>query len=490
MNRKVLFILIIFFIVSCKDEEEVIPEPTVEEIRNTSINSLAGQDEKIWKIEKAILESSSSSSSLSDKGDSQNSFRTQGQIDISTNFNVIDDEFIMSSAGDGVEVLWKARFGINTSASTSSEAASEFYISNQQFSLKFESESGDQLKDANSLMQVTVVGELSVSMKLFNPDGSQLSLELVPKLDSDYPSVPENGLDFQKLFTFESDCLAGCAPGMIGSNSTNSLYIATRNNSIIGGNLDTSYPERVMKYDFATGEIFEVHTYYRDFVSKQMHIVQDKLYVMGASGVNVYNLDLIGEKIRIPHPKKLSRFGMAVQDQDMFVVGGDLDEIESNKVFKWNITTKTMTEFMTLPEPKSGARATIVDEYLYVVGGSDKYYGTNVSDKILKINTKNSADIESYTMGKAWDFTFVDKFQNLVYMSGITYPTISEEEIEFFVGVFDTRSNSFKTLNTNLPAGNSAAIYGMCVFGERLYVIYSSAELAPNGYEVYAADLN
>lgn len=245
-----------------------------------------------------------------------------------------------------------------------------------------------------------------------------------------------------------------------------------------------------MKYDFATGEIFDVHTYYRDFVSKQMHIVQDKLYVMGASGVNVYNLDLIGEKIRIPHPKKLSRFGMAVQDQDMFVVGGDLDEIESNKVFKWNITTKTMTEFMTLPEPKSGARATIVDEYLYVVGGSDKYYGTNVSDKILKINTKNSADIESYSMGKAWDFTFVDKFQNLVYMSGITYPTISDEEIEFFVGVFDTRSNTFKTLNTNLPAGNSAAIYGMCVFGERLYVIYSNSELAPNGYEVYAADLN
>lgn len=243
MNRKVLFILIIFFIVSCKDEEEVIPEPTVEEIRNTSINSLAGQDEKIWKIEKAILESSSSSSSLSDKGDGQNSFRTQGQIDISTNFNVIDDEFIMSSAGGKVEVLWKARFGINTSASTSTEAASEFYISNQQFSLEFESESGDRLKDSNSLMQVTVVGELSVSMKLFNPDGSQLSLELVPKLDSDYPSVPENGLDFQKLFTFESDCLSGCAPGMIGSNSTNSLYIATRNNSIIGGNLDTSYPE-------------------------------------------------------------------------------------------------------------------------------------------------------------------------------------------------------------------------------------------------------
>ncbi len=443
----------------------------LEETRMQNSSFLTADDTKIWRIERAFL--------------------THGnnQIDISDNFNTVDDEFVFSYDGG---LIWRKGFDIKTDASNSSEALLDKYVSAIETQYSFQDGSGSIVEADFGSCVFEIMGPNAVSATITNDDSSVLSFELQEKEAGDYKTTPTGPLGFSTAFQFISDDIVCCAPGMIGSYSENQLYIVTkypRNNT-----------EIVMGFDPMSGDQTKSYIFdQRDFVSKQLHIIDNQLIVAGGQYINTYNTDLVSDPESHTHDKQLTRFGISVLDNDMYLIGGDVHEIESNKIFKWSLETNTLSEFATLPEPKSGARGTIVNEHLYVFGGSQEFFGTDASNKIYKVSIEDPIEIEEFEMNRAMDFTFVQKYENLIFVAGqiiigndggynpnpFTYDSS--------IGVFNTIDNSYEEIETNLSnPEDSYSIHQMSILNDKIYILYGENNRSrTNGalWDVMVADL-
>ena len=298
-------------------------------------------------------------------------------------------------------------------------------------------------------------------------------------------------LNFSTAFTFESNDIH--APGMIGSDADNSIFIATREAEL---SIDGITPERVWKFDISTNDVTEKLFYQTDLVSKQLHIVDDQLIVVGGSYINTYDLNISDDPITVAHEKRLSRFGTADLDGDIYLIGGDLDELEANKVFKWSLDSQILTEFALLPLPRSGARGTILDGSMYVFGGSGTFFGIP-SNAIYKISMDDPFSIEAFPMNKVVNWTFAQKFKNLIYVAGRIEDTesVGSFEKESTIGVFNTLDNTYKELETNLSNSSGLeTIYQMCILNDKMYIIYGNNDANTsesfNEWEVLVSDLD
>jgi hypothetical protein len=296
-------------------------------------------------------------------------------------------------------------------------------------------------------------------------------------------------LNFSTAFTFESDIIYNYgATGMIGSSADNSLFIATRENS----------EERILKINLETNSITEKTIDIEDFVTKRLHIEGNLLFVFGGRNVNTYNLDLIGgDPTSVLHGKELTRFGMSELNGNAYLIGGDLsaDQV-GEKIFTWNIETETLSEFWSLPEKKYSVGTTIVDDNLYVFGGTSAFAtpaGLNATTA-YKININNPSNIEINQLNQVIDVAFARKFQNLIYVAG---QIISEDANgdnttnNPTIGVYNTLENTYKELNTNLtnPTG-TYTIHQMCILNEKMYIIYAQDAGSILQWEILVSDLN
>ncbi len=298
-------------------------------------------------------------------------------------------------------------------------------------------------------------------------------------------------LNFTTAFTFESNSLH--APGMIGSVADNSIFIATKEIPNGGGG-----PERVLKYNLSNNTLTERNFDQSDLVSKQLHIVDDQLLVVGGSFVNTYDLNLSADPISVNHGRRLSRFGTAILDNDIYTIGGDVDDEESSGVLKMDLNTQTLEGFTILPEPRSGARGTIVNDYMYVFGGSETLFGTPANTG-FKINMQNPfADIRILQLNQEVNFTFVEKVHDLIYVA-----TQIEERDETrrvtsrgaSINVFNTLENTYTELTTNLTNSSGLeSIHQMCILNDKMYIIYGNEGTDKGGqfneWEVLVSDLD
>lgn len=481
MKKNLNFYLIVLIILICScNKDEVNNQVNIQEVRNESNQVLTSGSKKVWRIEKAKL------------------IANNNDIDISSNFNIIDDEFIFELAKQKSSLIsngtltWVKNFDVETSANNSSETLIDKYVSSVSSSFKYANESGTIIETDFGTFEVKKDGSVFASIN--NDDGSKFSFTLTEKKQSDYPIPPTNGLNFSKSFSFKSNGVAGYSPGMIGSYSKNSFFLVTREGAMVENGVR---PERVLKFDLNTNTISEKLFFQSDFVSKQLHIIGNELVVIGGQYVNIYDLNLSSNPRSVKHGKGLSRFGISVLDDDAYIIGGDLDGTELNKVFKWDINNQKLSEFTTLPEPKSGARGTIVNNHLYVFGGSEKFYGSNPTNTIYKINVSNPSQIENFKMNKKIDFSFVQKYQNLIYVAGnITKRDSNGTQIgsDSTIGVFNTLDNSYKELSTNLVQNKDyETIHQMCIFNSKMYIIYGQRENTTDKlqeWNVLVSDLN
>jgi len=466
-----LFISMMF--ISCENDDTN-NNTFADEVTTT----LTAGASKTWRISKATLR----------KGGTE--------IDISQNFNVKDDEFIFSGTAANGTLKWKKGFDIKTDASNTKETLLDKYVSSvsASFGIQNKSQTNVETDFANTTIEINE--ENTISVTIINEDTTVFNFTLVEKKPEDYVAAPKTGLNFTDAFTFESDGISGFAPGMIGSYSDNSFFIVTRENQLNTGN---GSPERILKFDLETNTVEENLFFQQDFVSKQLHIIDNKLVAIGGQFINTYGLDLVAKPTAISHGKKLSRFGMAVLDNDAYIIGGDLTEIESNKIFKWNLESETLTEFATLPETKSGARATIVNNNLYVFGGGDKFLGLVPSNKIHKIDISNGTQIDTFQMNKAMNYTFIQKYQHLIYVAGQIWTPNDiggfENNIQTSVGVFNTIDNTYQELTTNLTnTTGGETIHQMCIFNGKMYIVYGDKGTDNGGqypeWDVLVADLD
>ncbi len=485
IKAPLVLIMFTILLLSCGNDDENIQlekekekEPTLSELREETTKLLIADGSKIWKVSNAELVS-----------DGKN-------IDISANFNVQDDEFIFTGESNTIQsVLWKQRYDINTKASTPTEAKLDFYRSSISSLIKYQDESSAILTANEGSWNFEVGEGNSLKVTIKKSDGSEFNFELIEKTSNDYLIPSSSTLNFTKAFTFESNAITNRSPGMVGSYSDNSFFMVTREDGLANSN---GNPERLLKFDLDNTMVTEKLFFKSDLLAKQLHIVNSKLVVVGGQYINEYDLDIVNDPKSTSHGKFLSRCGVAVLDGNIYIIGGDLNDVEGDKVFKWDTNTETLVEFATMPEARSGARGTIVDGYLYVFGGSTKLLGNPAKKTIYKIEIANPTNIEAFEMNKEIDFTFVQKRQNLIYVAGRIEVRDNDGMTtgrESTIGVFNTIDNTYTELNSNLTNSDGfETIHQMCVLNNKMYIIYGNEGVDKGGqfneWEVLVSDLN
>ena len=463
------------------DEEEQMqgedPATVLAAERATSITTLTADGEKVWRISEAVLTN------------------LNGTFDISDNFNTLDDEFIFKNVatptGRATEfegtLEWRPGYAFDITATSVADAQTEFYTSGDSASFDFQGESGSEVE--------TLGGNLVISLSEDNPtaiwdlgDASSMQLTLTPKLAVDYQQVPSSTLTFSEAFSFSSNGIDGFSPGMIGSLADNSFYLATREGAFSDGFIN---PERVIRFNLTTGEINERLNFMSDFVSKELNIVDDRLYIAGGQRVNSYDLGLENDPIVSPDYSAalgleflgLSRFGTAVLGNDIYIVGGDLDDNFSDKIFKYNTQSQTMVEFATMPEPRTAARAEIVNNTLYIFGGTPQIFTPPAEDSIY-IFDLDTAEFTEETMPVALDYSYTGKNENLIYVAGridVFDANFAAVDREPYLGVYDTTTGTFTELQTNLESPDRETIHAMAVFQDQIYILYGQFEEQAEG---------
>ena len=308
-------------------------------------------------------------------------------------------------------------------------------------------------------------------------------------------AIPQSGLSFSTAFTFESNAISGIArAGMTGSFADNSIFIATREDEL-------SYSDRILKFNLDTSNITETLFDSGDYATKRIHVIESQLLVIGGQYITAYALDLSGgDPTSVSHGKTLTRFGTTTLNDNVYIIGGDLNNIEAEKIFSWNIETNTLSDFSSLPEFKFGADGTIVNDNLYVFGGTITYppSASPSSTTAYKININNPSNVETFQIEQAIDIAFVEKFQNLIYVAGQIYTKDENNEVisnNPTVGVYNTLDNTYQELSTNLNnTSGFETIHQMCILNGKMYIIYGESGVDNGGqfneWEVLVSDLN
>jgi hypothetical protein len=188
-----------------------------------------------------------------------------------------------------------------------------------------------------------------------------------------------------------------------------------------------------------------------------------------------------------------SRFGTALQEDQVFLIGGALGNNEEainnrKKILKFDLNTQSFSDFAVLPEPKSGARGAIVDNHLYVFGGSENLYGNTPTKKIYKIELDSGFIDGDLDMHTNMDFTYVQQVEHLIYVAGsIIERDTSGNTIgrEATIGVLNTMTNVFEEIPTNLNnASGLETIHQMCIVNNKMYLIYGDEDTSTGSADI------
>ena len=511
-----LYILVLFALLatSCGNDDNVVIKPVVKEEpkkdpvdetpdpavvlateRQAVLDDLTNTDQKVWKITQAILTNES------------------GTIDISSNFNVTDDELVFinsvfqSSKTDFNGTLeWRGGNAIEIEGATSEETLLDLYESPFKSAFDFVGDSNSDLESPGFTFKY--IDENTITGTVTGDGSSTIAVTLAPKTSADYAQVPNEPLSFSQAFSYPSNAVNGFAPGMVGSNSSNSIFIVTREGDMRGAS-DIS-PERVTRLDISNNSLTDQLFFQSDFVSKQLHIIDNQLKVVGGQFINTYGPDLQSEPESASYDGQifLSRHGSAVIDDEIYIVGGSLGDTQNigDEIFKWDDINNTLTTIATMPETRSGARAEVVQNKLYIFGGTDVAFGTDAKNTIY-IYDFETETITTENMPTALHFTYTGKHENLIFIGGQSKSYtddadadgnpdgfLTEIDNEPFVGVYNTENGEFTELDTNLTSPESETIHSMAVISGQLYILYGQFQEVAEGeyqnWDVMVADIN
>jgi hypothetical protein len=461
---------------STEDPEEN-PMLSLEEERNNTLETLTSGDIKSWMFEKVILTN------------------TNGSFDISQNFNALDDVIsfsISSQSGKNVgNIEWRKENDINLNAASITEALLEFLVSSETSAFEFLDNSGVAIS-AQSLginFELTSDEKLSGSIEVTD----EITLDVILKEKNNSTIRPTEVLNFTPVFSFQSNGVDNQSPDMIGSFVSNSIYVALREDGVETPD-GSDKPERIIRFDIETNEVddlINLQSFTSDFVSKELVLFNNELKVIGAQRVNSYDLELNNDPIKSVDYSETSpysstfftRYGSAVLDNSIFIIGGFLgnDFEYADRIFKFDLETEITSDLATLPQPSFGARSEILGNLLYTFGGTSQYYGSQARSSIIIYNI-NSEEFSSSQMNRPVNFTFTGRQNNLIFVGG-RIDTYNETDIlvdrDPFMGVYNTNTDEFIELSTNLSSPNLETIHAMTVFNNKIYVLFGDRTNIP-----------
>ena len=300
-------------------------------------------------------------------------------------------------------------------------------------------------------------------------------------------------LSFEETYVFETNLLGGPHIGMTNSTSENSLFISSRENEPSGNTTE----EEVFKLNLDTNQLIRKNTSPGGFITKQLKIINDQLVSIGGTELKIYDLNLQNEPSSIEYQNNftLSKYGVASDDTNTYIIGGyrvDTPTRENTKIHKLNINSgEVFEEIIDTPETMVGASGTVSNNKLYVFGGAIFENLTEGTNKIYIYPLDNSQNYEELSMSVKADVTFVQKYGDIILIAGHKGLYVGEKTS--FVGKFDTTTNIFEEIDTNLDSeGGTKAIHQMIVKGDKMYLLFGQSGVAPSyqsGWSILSADL-
>lgn len=432
-------------------------DSTLADAQDETVGSLTDGDQKTWRISQATLSNNS------------------GTFDISTNYNVVDDEFIFSGTRTNGTIEWRPGNAIKLDANSSEASLNDYYQAPETGGFTFDPESSTTLSGLGGMLNFTVVdentimGALNFSNRMTD---ATIDLTLTTKLASDYASPPSGGLTFSEVGTFQAyTALAQQGNvGMVGSTPNNSIYVAYRDDCATN-----NLRSRVLKLDLATGSITEKRTDINDFFTRKLNIVNNELVLTGGINVYTYDLDLVNDPIVSPHNAgNLSRFSSANLGDDLYIVGGDLDD-PADKIRLFDRTTGNLNQIATLPTPKVHAGSEIVNDKLYVFSGRTEFFNNDTAETTSYIYDIDAGSFTSFEFPVTLYNSYAARNQNLIYIVGDTRD-LSTGDFNIWMGVYDTQEGSITEVPHDLDDSDlNSYIHAMTVVDNKMYVVYGDA---------------
>ena len=300
-------------------------------------------------------------------------------------------------------------------------------------------------------------------------------------------------LSFEETYAFEANLLGGPHIGMTNLTSENSLFISSRENEPSGNTTE----EEVFKLNIDTNQLIRKNTSPGGFITKQLKIINDQLVSIGGTELKIYDLNLQNDPSSIEYQNNftLSKFGVASDDTNTYIIGGyrvDTPTRENTKIHKLNINTgELFEEIIETPETMVGASGAVLNNKLYVFGGAIFENLTEGTNKIYIYPLDNSQNYEELNMSVTADVTFVQKYGEIILIAGHKGLYVGEKTS--FVGKFDTTTNIFEEIDTNLDSeGGTKAIHQMIVKDDKIFILHGHSAIGQNTqseWSILSADL-
>ncbi|GAA0715027.1 hypothetical protein GCM10009430_08920 [Aquimarina litoralis] len=455
----IYFFLIITTISCGSDDEGNLPEETGD-ITNT-LEILTGDSQKTWRIESARITTEGKS----------------GSFDISNESNVKDDVFIFSTAivdnpdvsEVQLSVIWKQREAVNWNATSIEELYKDVYEKEISFGLQILGTNANTFIGFSGLFDFTVTND-TITGKIKVAEGVFLEITLKPGLETVITEIP-NELSLTETGFYN---IEGYGIGMTGSNEQNSLYISRR------GEIDfdcstAARLEEIIEYNLISGEfVSKSFCQTSGFFNKEPEIIDGQLVVVASNAFNKYSLDLANDPISTDNgieTRVFSRHKTASFDQDIFVLGSTLDvgggDELSDKLYKYNVSSEQITEESNLPESLFSADAEIVDNKLYLFGGSSDHAEAN-SRNTVHTYDMNTNNWESFTLPKAVNRTFAARYHHLIYVAG---NLVENNELQSFFGVFNTIDNTFTEISLDFGIADIGVIRQLTIVRNKMIIV-------------------
>ena len=332
----------------------------------------------------------------------------------------------------------------------------------------------------------------SSTILFYNCDPNNEDLISEPVSDPQEDPVLVSNLSFNEIYAFEDNLLGGPHIGMTYSSIDNHLFISCRENEPSG----TITEEEVFRLNLETYQLMRKNTSPGGFITKQLTLINDTLVSIGGTEFKFFdtNFEYVGNQT-YGNNFTLSKFGIATHNNDTYILGGYRVDGPSreNKIIRklrGNNTGNLFEAFINTPETMIGASGAVVNERLHVFGGA-LYEDWEATNKIYIYPLNNPQSYEEFNMTVKADVTFVHKYGEMIIIAG--YKGLYSGDKTSFVGVFNTTTNTFEEIETNLNSdGGTKAIHQMILKEDKIIVLFghkAGSGLPQSKWSILSADL-
>ena len=334
---------------------------------------------------------------------------------------------------------------------------------------------------------------ITTAILFYNCESNTEDLTTDPIGEPQEDSELNRNLSFEEVYAFEDDLLGGPYIGMTYSSNDNNLFISSRENAPAGSTTE----EEVFKLSLDSYQLMRKNVSPGGFITKQLTTINDTLVSIGGTEFKFYDtsFEYAGEK-SYGNNFTLSKFGIATHNNDTYIIGGyrvDGPSRENKKIRKLrgNITGNQFEEFINTSETMIGASGAVVNEKLHVFGGAYYENLTEPTNKIFIYPLNNPQSYEEFSMTVKADITFVHKYGEIILVAG--HKGLYGTDKTSFVGLFDTTTNTFEEIKTNLDSeSGTKAIHQMIVKEDKIIVLFghkASSQLPMSKWSILSADL-